>query len=174
MDHLREIQIQNKDKEVIALALVDEEDFDRVNQYKWHMHTGYAVTHIPHPLGGWVKSGKILRRKRLALGMHRLILGLDIQPMEIDHVDRNRLNNSKHNLRICSTAENRQNQPPQKGKTSIYRGVAWHKASNKWRAYGQLNGKHYQIGVFYLEEDAAKAASEWRAQNLPFSEDALL
>ena len=105
-------------------ALVDDADYDWLNQFKWYARNEgqryYACRsfrvdgHVHH------------------IVMHRLILGLKEGDGKItDHIDGNGLNNSRSNLRICTSAENNFNQRPQAGKTSKYKGVHWDKIKGK-------------------------------------------
>ena len=131
-------------------ALVDNEDFAKVSGYKWyavkHRNTFYALTSIR-------KGNKIT-----SLKMHRLILGLRRCDGKItDHRDRNGLNNQKANLRLCTNQQNGQNKRPQKGGTSKYKGVYWHKPREKWCGKVATNGKNQHLGYFVGEAEAAKA-----------------
>jgi len=69
-------------------ALVDDEDYDNLSQHKWYFSDGYAV------------------RDHKRVAMHRQIMGFP-KGMVVDHIDGNRLNNQRHNLRICTQRENR-------------------------------------------------------------------
>jgi len=71
---------------------------------------------------------------------------------QVDHIDRNKLNNRIDNLRISNNAQNNINRTGY-NKTSKYKGVCWFKRNSKWRAY--IGGKH--IGLFDTEKEAAIA-----------------
>lgn len=129
--------------------LLDNEDYPIVNSFKWYLrqgpHTFYARGYL------YRKNGKSIR-----VYMHRLIMNVN-KGQEIDHIDGNGLNNQKSNLRICSHAQNAWNQKPCKNKTSIYKGVYWHKQSLKWRARIRPSKKHLSLGLFNNEMEAALA-----------------
>lgn len=142
------------------VALVDDEDYDYLMQWKWWTYKGtntlYAkrVYYIP---GG---KGKI----RKTVFMHRLILGLTDPEVICDHADRNGLNNQRSNLRVATRSQNRANSKPSKNGTSIYLGVMCKKFINKndeirisWFAQIGFNGKTIGLGYFDNETDAAKA-----------------
>jgi hypothetical protein len=76
---------------------------------------------------------------------------------EIDHIDRNRLNNIWSNLRECTSSENKANRTKQSNNTSGYKGVSWHKRANKFRAKIQFQKKPIHIGLFTSAEEAAAA-----------------
>lgn len=68
-------------------------DIEKVKSYRWYLKDGYAVTSI-----GYKK-----------IKMHHLLLGKPIRGKEIDHINRNRLDNRKSNLRFVSSSVNGQN-----------------------------------------------------------------
>ena len=98
----------------INTTLVDDEDYEILNQHKWHNNIGYARTDI--------KDGN----KWFGKLMHRLIMNVPIK-MEVDHIDRNGLNNQKSNLRIVTHQQNSMNSKKQKGSSSKYKGVTFDK-----------------------------------------------
>lgn len=73
--------------------------------------------------------------------------------MEVDHINGNRLDNRRENLRICTHAKNMVNRGVYKNNTSKFKGVSKHKGENKWRAI--VAGK--QIGQFDTDIEAARA-----------------
>jgi hypothetical protein len=102
--------------------------------------------------------------------MHRELLGLTTgDSRQGDHINRDRLDNRRANLRIVTLAENRQNLAAQRGSTSAYRGVSWDKQAEKWRASAKLDGKAKFLGTFEREEDAGRAAADFRAEHMPCS-----
>ncbi len=134
-------------------ALVDDEDFEELNKYKWcaykSKNTFYALRNSLY------KDNK----KRHIIQMHRVILGLNDLEIKCDHIDHNGLNNQKYNLRPSTNAENCKNQKARNG-TSKYKGVCWCKKRNKWRANIRVNDKQVYIGHFNNEIDAAKSYDE--------------
>ena len=78
-------------------------------------------------------------------------------PKAIDHIDRNKLNNSISNLRPSTKNGNNHNVGPNKKNTSGYKGVYWHKPRKKWRAMIKINRKQITIGRFNTPEEAALA-----------------
>lgn len=92
--------------------------------------------------------------------MHRLLLDTP-QGFCTDHIDGNKLNNTRANLRICTTTQNAHNTNPYRkrrvGAQSAYKGVGWHTKSGKWRAFIVVDKKHIHLGCFDSERDAAIA-----------------
>jgi hypothetical protein len=82
--------------------------------------------------------------------------------LEIDHIDRNPLNNSLDNLRWVSRSQNVYNRNMKtQNSTSKFRGLHWDKSKNKWVARIRLNGKGKHIGYFETEEEGARAFNEF-------------
>ncbi len=81
----------------------------------------------------------------------------------VDHIDRNKQNNSIDNLRWVTCSENRLNGPI-RGK-SKYRGVSFHKQANKWEARIWIDRKQKYIGRYETEIDAAKAFNDFILTN---------
>lgn len=137
----------NKDiiTEICDCALVDDEDFDECMKYRWVKSKGYAKAYIG---------------KRRYILIHRIIMH-EKKGEVIHHIDHNKLNNQKSNLRFCSHKENIRNQVKQKRNTSSkYKGVTFHKKLNKWQSSINVDKKYKYIGIFDLELDAAKAYNE--------------
>lgn len=128
------------------VALVDDEDYDELNKYKWYTvwipssHTFYAQR----------RSGKS------KVYMHRIILNAP-RDMECDHVDGNGLNNQRANLRLCTRSENGRNSRKHSDNISGYKGASWHSASKSWLARITINNKLIHIGSYSTAEDAAHA-----------------
>jgi hypothetical protein len=122
-------------------ALVDNEDYETLMQYRWRLDSdGYALTRV----NGRTKS------------MHRLIMG-DPKGQEVDHINHIRLDNQKHNLRICSRRENRFNRVISAHNTSGASGVSFRKKTQKWVANIQVDRRVIYLGQYADKNDAIKA-----------------
>lgn len=131
-------------------ALVDDEDFDFLNQWKW------SVSKIGNNFYA-MRSKKITKtRKSITIRMHRLILNVS-KGEYVDHIDMNGLNNQRSNIRVCTNAENSRNRTASKNTSSKFKGVSWHKRNKKWCANIKVDRKTYSIGSFTSEIEAAKA-----------------
>jgi len=130
------------------VALVDEQDYLLVRDYRWYPRPAgylwYAVTDTSR------KTGK----KRLM--MHRVIMNAS-RAIEIDHEDRNGLNNTRGNLRVATHSNNQHNRTVQHNNTSGFKGVYWHGQIGRWRARVGFNGIAVSAGCFATSEEAARA-----------------
>jgi len=131
-----------------SVALIDAADAVQA-RWRWTRQTnGYVVRATP---------------TRKAILLHREILGISDAGfyVQADHINRNKLDNRRVNLRIVTIAQNRQNQPA-RGGTSSYRGVSWAKDRKRWVAYGAIDEHFYRFGSFTDELAAARAAEAFR------------
>lgn len=128
------------------VALVDDEDYEYLNQWKWHYDDhGYAVRNSPRTNG-----------KQKTILMHRIVVGAT-DSMEVDHINHNRLDNRGCNLRECTRSQNRMNILNYCNNTSGKKGVAWSKSHNKWRAEIGFQGKKIRLGYYDDIEKANEA-----------------
>lgn len=130
-------------------ALVDDEDFERINQFKWYAlksgRTFYAVRNM-------LKT-EFTDNKRGTYFMHNVIMGFK----GVDHISGFGLDNQKINLRACTQHQNNMNSIPAKNSTSKYKGVSWAAHVKKWRGQIQFNRKIKHLGYFTSEAEAALA-----------------
>ena len=124
---------------------------------------GYLIFHDKY----WIEP--ILGNKDSCTKMvARIIYIITVGPIpanyQVDHIDRNRLNNLSSNLRAASASENVRNQD-WSNKRSRYVGVAWNLNSGKWAAQIWINKRTKYLGVFKKEEDAAIAYNNFVIKN---------
>lgn len=123
------------------VAMVDEDDFEKVSCFKWICTTrGYAARQISR--GGKTKN----------IQMHSLIIDVP-NGYVIDHINRNKLDNRKSNLRIATRTENNRNRYPS-NKTG-YKGVS--DRATCFRALISPNNKTLRLGDFKNPVHAAMA-----------------
>ena len=75
----------------------------------------------------------------------------------LDHINGNRTDNRRSNLREASPAENRQNVASRSGSTSRFVGVSKHKATGRWQAFISVGRAQRYLGLFDTENDAFSA-----------------
>ena len=131
----------------IALAhggfvLVDAADFEWLNRYKWTARGtgGYATR---------CEKGRMI-------SMHREIMNAP-RGMVVDHIDRNKQNNCRSNLRTCTRRQNVCNRVKRIGCASRFKGVLFNKRCGKWYAQAYLNHECFKTGFFDDEVEAARA-----------------
>lgn len=100
--------------------------------------------------------------------LHRLLL--DPGDLDVDHINGDRLDNRRENLRVVTRAQNLENRTAPATGRSRFRGVAWSAQQGKWQAKGTRNNRTVYIGIFDGELDAAVAAQRWRDEHMPFAQ----
>lgn len=137
-------------------ALVDQSDYAALARHRW----------CATKSASWYnKTGKSDNRKTFyavrtengrGIRMHRRIMGA--KPGQVvDHINHNGLDNRRCNLRLCSQAKNALNRRGQRGRSSRYKGVSYHRHSAKWQAGITYEGKYHFLGQFDSETAAARA-----------------
>lgn len=137
-------------------AIVDDEDFETLNQFKWHAawskftQSYYASRNVKDENGKYVGS----------ISMHRQILGLDLSDgRRGDHVKIGEtLNNCRENLRIATAQENAQNRRLRSDNGSGFKGVTWYPSMKRWRVRISLGGKSSKSLGLYPEDQKIEAA----------------
>lgn len=136
-------------------AVVDDEDFSRLSRWKWHYgKRGYAARTVEI---GYFQG----KRKQTQILMHREVIEVP-NNMFVDHINGDKLDNQKTNLRIVNTQQNNWNSKTPAHNTSGFKGVSEDKRnlSKKWQAYITVDNKKIHLGYFSTKEDAAKAYNE--------------
>lgn len=147
---MKKIPLRNKDKKVIAWAIVDDDDFERLSGWKWHLNNkGYPVR--TYQLGHGAKTRKT-KVRMLAHEVMKMEMG---EKREVDHRDRNPKNNQKENLRFATRSQQMMNRS-RKNKTG-YRGVSWHRQNKLWFARVAVNKKLVFAEYFKNKISAARA-----------------
>jgi hypothetical protein len=131
---------------------IDEEDFLFLYFIgEWCLKNDYAFN-------GTVGYMHIIIAKRMNLNVDKTI----------DHVDRNRLNNKRDNIRLATATQNHANVNIQSNNTSGYKGVSFYSRYNKWEAYITVKQKKIRLGYF---DDIIEAAQTYdRAAKHHFGE----
>jgi len=102
-------------------------------------------------------DGKLYLASRIIYFMH---YGVDPYPMEVDHKDRNTLNNNVDNLRLGNSVLQKQNRGMHSNNTSGVKGVHWYKNGSKWVAQITVENKKKHLGYFATLKEAAEARNE--------------
>lgn len=115
-------------------SLIDLEDFEKVRKYKWYIARGYART-----------------KAKLEVALHQFILDISFEEGKfVDHINMNKLDNRKSNLRFCNKGQNSANSKIRVDNKTGFKGIFKY-SNDKWKA--RIGGKH--IGSFASPEEAA-------------------
>ena len=136
-----EVILYNRQGEEKARTLIDVEDVDRVREYKWGFN------------GRYVNCG-ILR-----ISLHRFIMNAPKGKL-VDHINHNKLDNRKCNLRICTSSQNNMNRAKSSRNTSGNKGVCYKPKIDKWQAYITVKKQPIHLGYYNTKEEAIKVRQE--------------
>lgn len=124
-------------------TIVDDFDYEYLSKFKWCItNNGYA--------------GRNCGESRKRLLMHREIVKPPLG-MDIDHINGNKLDNRRSNLRIATRSENMRNSKKRIDNSSGFKGVVFYKRDKNWRAYIKINYKQIHLGYFDTAMKAARA-----------------
>lgn len=130
------ILIDNCDK----IVTIDKNDYELIKYYACHIDDrGYVGMHV---------DGNTKR-------LHKFLTGTGENEL-VDHIDSNKLNNCRSNLRMLHQKGNSQNKSKMNGTTSKYIGVNWDKAREKWACYIKHNENRKHLGRYTDEEYASR------------------
>lgn len=151
-DGFYKIQVKGKRVDKYGnYALCSEEDFDTLSKYSW----------------SWCKAGypyATVTETRKSTLMSRLVMKAEKGTI-VDHINRDRKDNRRENLRFVTRSQNSQNKTKKEGSSSSYYGVFYYKNCKKFCAHFRINGMLHNIGYFDNEIDAAKAYDTYVTQN---------
>jgi hypothetical protein len=139
-------------------TIVDDEDFEFLSQWKWKFLKANGCS------GGYA-CRTIYNKTNKSFGlllMHRLLNKTE-QGMITDHINGDKLDNRKSNLRTVSDVWNMHNRGKNKNNTSGYKGVTFDQFRNRWKASLKFNGKTWQKR-YVNKEDAINAVIEKRKE----------
>lgn len=128
--------------------LIDKNDYERVKNVCWHMDAhGYILGCV---------NGKEVR-------LHRFLTKCPETEI-VDHINQNKADNRKCNLRIVNHSQNNMNKPMQKNNTSGFVGVNYNKKNRKWTSFIAVNSRQIYLGSFENIQDAAEARKKAEAK----------
>ena len=162
---MKEIILHGKHGEG-RVALISDEDFEKVNQFRWVVGKYYRYDKLDYR---YYVRGHISVGNQVLL--HRFILNVTERNVYVDHKNGNPFDNTRDNIRLASSQENGQNQKKRlliNGKecTSQYKGVSFNKRDKKYEVYCDIpiinlsRSKRIRLGKFESEIEAALAYDE--------------
>lgn len=126
-------------------AIVDDVDYIELSRHKWYVNTnGYAI------------RDTFVKGKKVHFLMHRIIMNAP-DGVFVDHINGNRRDNRRKNLRLCSMKENNRNSVVRSNNKSRYKGVSFHRQSGLYHACITIGGKHISLRYHKTPEKAARA-----------------
>lgn len=129
-------------------VLVDDEDVQLIQKHRWLIaNTGYAVTYL-YPPG-----------RTVCVLMHRLIMRATAG-LVCDHIDGNKLDNRKTNLRLCKQSQNAKNRVGRRDSKSGIKGVHWLEGRRLWEVQIRADERRVTVGRFKDLEQAKRAYNE--------------
>jgi hypothetical protein len=134
--------LRNKKQEIVGEAIIDIEDIDKVKNIKWALSHGYPRGNAKH--------------------MSSIILNYKTNSKQvIDHINHDKLDHRKQNLKKCTQQQNCFNSSMLKNNTSGCKGIyfrdnKWKSAKKKWHANIGINGKQIYLGNFKTKQEAIK------------------
>lgn len=153
-----EIKIYNIKNEYVCSTMVSLDKYDLVKEYKYYIRKD-----------GYIEGNKSKNKIKERFLLHRLIMGFPSN--QVDHINRNKLDNRNENLREVTNSQNQVNQGIMKNNTSGITGVTWDKSRNKWKVSLNINNKCYNLGRFDTLEEAKKirfqAEKEYQKEYIP-------
>jgi hypothetical protein len=159
-DRAVRIPLRARDGSIRAYTLVDAGIAEWANQWRWHLHDGHAGRN--GHLGG----------RRIRILLHREILGLTYgDKLEGDHINRDKLDNRRSNVRVVPHNGQKQNVPSRPGSSSKFRGVDLFKRTGRWRASVTVNRVVHHLGYFSTEIEAAEVARVARLRLMLYAVD---
>lgn len=139
------------------VCLIDESDFHLVMRYSWR----YSPNTKRAEFGYAVTTARIDGRYRRTVTMHRLLLSPP-KDKQVDHINGDRLDNRRANLRLASRSQNMFNaRKSSAASTSVYKGVFWNSQKERWHAATYENGRVIHLGFFEDESLAALASDAY-------------
>lgn len=152
------LPLRRRDGTIRAHAKIDTAD-SRLAVHRWSLNDkGYAQRHSA--------DGTTL------ILLHREVLGLTPgDGLEGDHINGNRLDYRRANLRIATRALNGQNRAPHQNVSSPHRGVSWDRRRLKWYAYAHVDRRMVYLGRYDDEQEAAAVARAYRLTHMPFTNE---
>jgi len=149
---MKQICLRDK-KQIIDYTKVDDEDFERLNKRRWYRDLdGYAHS-VDYIIG---------KKKWIHISMATEIMkqyNMYDNNKIVDHINRNKLDNRKCNLRMVTKSQSQQNKDKYRNNTSGYKGVYFDKNNSvrPWSSCITSNSKYIYLGRFFTKEEAAKA-----------------
>ncbi len=135
-------------------AIVDDDVYLHLSPFKWHFDRhGYAKRTLP--------IGPFTRKK---VSMHRMVAQTP-KGMDTDHINGDKLDNRRENLRACTRSQNLLNRGAQKNSTTKQKGVFWYKRYNKYEVQLMVRKVKHNLGYYQSKDEAVRVAADFMKKN---------
>jgi len=162
----RRIAIKKADGTIRGYTLVDEQDAEWAEQWTWRLVAGQYAGRVERVRG---------ENRTRTIYLHRALAGLgEHDSRQVDHRNRDKLDNRRQNLRIVTPAQQSQNRPSPRHARSSYRGVCWVGGRGRvkcWQGRVRVDGKLYYGPCTTSEIEAAEWARQMREKLMTHAED---
>lgn len=143
----KKIYLQGKNGQG-KFTLVSDKDYERLNQWRWNISSV-----------GYVSRNRYINKISVKILMHREIMNTP-DGLYTDHINHNKLDNRRENLRVCTPTQNAMNSSTRNRNKLGIKGVVWQADRNKFAVYAKVNGKSRFFGRFESLQDAANKYNE--------------
>lgn len=142
------IPVYDRKGRTVATTTIDAQDYGHLSRVRWYLSPdGYVVRHVTDENG-----------RKVTIRLHRVVNGTP-ESMVTDHINGNKLDNRRGNLRSATPSQNNANSRA-RPRRSKYRGVYWHKHAGKWYAQISIDGQPRHLGLYETQEQAGEAYDE--------------
>ncbi len=142
---MNQIPVYSRHGILAGFTTVDADDYSRAIHYRWDITNGYA------------RHRHMENARMQYLQMHRFILGITDPEQLVDHIDGDRLNNRRGNLRIATASQNAQNRGASVNNSSGYKGVLRRRYGGLYDARIMVRGVRHELGPFTTAIEAHQA-----------------
>ena len=151
------IYYASKKSKQLLYTIIDTEDFEKVSSIKNTWYISSNGKNVKYRVKATINKKKVY--------LYRFLLDLTDDDLVVDHIDGDTLNNTKKNLRICTTSENAQNRIQGNSR----RNITYNAKVKKYRVSLFVNGERKHFGHYPTIEEAEKAAKKARKKFMPFA-----
>lgn len=137
-----------------TVTKVSNEDYDFLSRFTWS-NNKYPITTLYYSQD---RTGE-----RECVTMHRLIMGCGLNNMEVDHINRDKMDNIRENLRVVTKSQNRMNSARKHKKFFTCRRQFKRKDGKikiSYRSFVRIGIKKYLLIAQHKDEETAFLAAE--------------
>ncbi len=153
-----EFVITRRNGDQYTVFVDDGADWDLVSSYQWYIVPPCDTSKTAYARG-YKKDGRPRKGKKLVF-LHSLLMDFPEKGTEVDHINRNGLDNRRLNLRLVTSAGNKRNRKRIRPKYNLPTGVTFVKLSGRFQALIQIEGKQNYLGCYDTPQEASEVYQE--------------